>query len=103
MPVIELRFGEGQLPEAEGKALIHLGEGAAPIVIVGLEGGMASGKPSVAIGLDIGDGAYVVAETSLELLLTAARGLSARFEDQIEAPIQAKRGSREGVAVIKKA
>ncbi len=48
--------------------------------VAGLDGGMASGAPSVAIGVRCRDG-VVVGETSLALLLTAVDALVARHGD----------------------
>lgn len=46
---------------------------------LGLKAGMASGKPSVAIRLDLPDGKVVIAETSLALFLGAASALHTKF------------------------
>jgi hypothetical protein len=40
-----------------------------------------SGKPSVALGFELPDGRWVLAETSLALFLTAAEALRARYGD----------------------
>jgi len=61
--------------------VIWLGNGAPPIAITALKGGMTSGKPSVAIRLDLPDGRTVIAETSLALLLAAADAFRTRFGD----------------------
>lgn len=51
-----------------------------------LNGGMASGLPSVAFRIKLDDGSVVVAETSARLFCTAARAFMARcpdlFDDQ---------------------
>lgn len=60
--------------------IIHLA-GDAPIEVGGLEGGMASGKPSVAFAFTLPDGSAVLAETSLALLLSAADALKAVYGD----------------------
>lgn len=83
MPVMTLILREPAWPELAGaldKNLVHLGNDAEPIQVAYLEGGMASGKPSVAIRLDLPDGTVVIAETSLELFAAAARGMTARSE-----------------------
>lgn len=49
--------------------------------VAGLEGGMKSGKPSVAIRINLDDGSAVVVETSLALFLSAADAFKARFGD----------------------
>ena len=70
---IEQRMHDGRV--------IWLGNGAHPIAIAALKGGMTSGKPSVAIRLDLPDGRTVIAETSLTLLLAAAETFRTRFGD----------------------
>ena len=62
--------------------IIHLGNMSPPIRIAALRKGMISGKTSVAIGLDIGKGRAVLAETSLRLFLQVADMLRARFGDE---------------------
>lgn len=52
-----------------------------PIHVALLDGGMASGRPSVAIRLDLPDGKSVVAQTSARLFVTAARAIMARHPD----------------------
>jgi hypothetical protein len=42
---------------------------------------MVSGKPSIAIRLDLDDGSSVVAETSLALFLMAADAFKAKYGD----------------------
>jgi uncharacterized protein (UPF0371 family) len=59
--------------------VIHLGEDAT-IEVGTLDGGMASGKPSVAFCFELPDGRIVVAETSLELLTATASALAAAHE-----------------------
>jgi hypothetical protein len=73
--------GDGAYPDLVGREVIHLGNDSPPIGITGLEGGMASGAPSVMIRLDLPDGRTVLAETSLKLFLTAAEALMARYGD----------------------
>jgi hypothetical protein len=65
---------------AEGR-VVHLGNGAPPIGLAVLPGGMASGAPSVMLRIDLPDGRAVLAETSLALLVTAARAAVARYGD----------------------
>lgn len=56
-----------------------------------LPGGMASGKASVAIRIDLPDGRVVIAQTSQELFDAAARAFRARLEYLAE--LAAKGGS----------
>ena len=53
----------------------------APIVVGGLEGGMASGNPSVALLIETEPAAVIMAETSLKLFLWAADVLKAKYGD----------------------
>lgn len=78
--------GDGCWPDLlkDDPRIIHLGNGAKPIQVAGLEGGMASGKPSLSIRLDLPDGKVVIAETSLAMLLTLADVFKARYGDPRE-------------------
>lgn len=60
--------------------LVHLTN---TIEVGSLSGGMESGKPSVAFCFSLPDGTVVVAETSLELFVAAARGLAAAHEGEL--------------------
>lgn len=60
--------------------LIHLGADAS-IEIGALPAGMESGKPSIAISFALPDGRVVLAESSLQLLLTAADAFRAKYGD----------------------
>lgn len=76
--VIRPRVDEtGGFTELEGVDVIHLTN---PITVGSLAHGMSSGKPSVAFVFTLPDGRAVVAETSLELFVAAARGLAAAHE-----------------------
>jgi hypothetical protein len=44
-----------------------------------LADGTTKGKPSVAIGIRLDNGEYVIAETTWNLLYTAARAIEARY------------------------
>ena len=57
---------------------------ASDIRVVGLAGGMQSGKPAVYIGLMLPTGGVLLGETSLALFLTVADGLKAKFGDPRE-------------------
>ncbi len=76
--------GDNAYPDLAGRSetVIHLGNDAPPIGITALEGGMASGRVSVMLRLDLPDGRVVLAETSLRLFLLAADALRARYEGQ---------------------
>jgi hypothetical protein len=68
MPAMSILLnGEDAWPELKdlpADNLIHVTD---PIQVARLKGGMASGKTSVAIRIDLPDGRVVIAETSLEL------------------------------------
>jgi hypothetical protein len=55
-----------------------------PINVALLDRGMASGRPSVAIRLDLPDGKSVIAQTSARLFVTTARAIMARYPDLFE-------------------
>lgn len=70
--------GDNCWPDLLDKELIHY-QGS--ISVAALTGGMASGKPSVALRFDFPDGRVLIAETSMALFLAAARAFRARFGD----------------------
>lgn len=49
--------------------------------VAALPAGMASGRPSIALRVDLPDGSVVVAQTSYRLFQAAARALAARYGD----------------------
>jgi hypothetical protein len=69
---------------ADDKVVIHLGEGSKPIQVAVLDGGLKSGRPSVAIRTDLPDGTVVIAETTARLFVTAARAVLAKYPDLFE-------------------
>lgn len=73
-PRVDEHGGFDFLKGVDPDKIIHLTD---TIEVGSLEGGMASGKPSVAFCFRLPDGRVVVAETSLELLIAAGRGLAA--------------------------
>lgn len=73
-----------------GDDVIHISEGNILGLAV-LDGGMTSGKPSVALRIDLPDGKVVIAETSARLLCTAAQTILARYPNLLDegvSPIQ---------------
>jgi hypothetical protein len=52
--------------------------------LAALPGGMASGRPSIALGIELDDGTVVVAETSWNLLFTAAKAVEARYGPAVD-------------------
>lgn len=64
--------------------IIHLtGEGDMMGVAV-LDRGTTSGKPSVALRLDLPGGKVVIAETTARLFCTAAKAIMAKYPDLFE-------------------
>ena len=61
IPMIIKLDGEGAWPDLlDNPAVVHLANGP-PIQLAVLRSGMASGRPSVAIRIDLPDGQHVVA------------------------------------------
>lgn len=78
MPAMNLILhGDGAFNGRDPANIIHV---QSAFDVVYLDGGMESGKPSVAFGLELPDGTFVVAETSLALFVAAARAMQARSE-----------------------
>ena len=61
------------------KEVIYLGDEASPVEIVAMPGGMASGRTSISMRLDLPDGRVVIVETALYELMNAVRALQERF------------------------
>ena len=82
--MISLRIilqGDGcfsDLKDKDPERIIHVIEG---ISVALLEHGMKSGKPAVAIRIDLPDDRTVIGETSLALFLSAADAFKARTGD----------------------
>lgn len=76
--------GDRAWPDLNSKEVIHLGQGAPPISVAVLEMGLASGRPSVAIRIDLPDGRVVVAETTARLFCGAANAIMARYPGLFE-------------------
>lgn len=71
--------GDGAFADVPPEKFAHTTE---PIRVAILNGGMQSGKPSVAIGVFLpNNGGCVMAETSLALFLSAADAFKARYGD----------------------
>ena len=78
--------GDGCWPDLKDKIgeVIHLSNGAPPLQVALLDKGMASGRPSVTLRLDLPDGRIVLAETSLRLFALAGRQFAANYPDLFE-------------------
>lgn len=68
--------GDGAAADVPRDKLIHVA-GRKPIQVIVLDGGMASGRPSVALRIDLPDGQVVIAETSARLFCSAGRAIAA--------------------------
>ncbi len=84
IPFSVILEGENAWPDLDNKEVIHLGAGSRGMQVAVLPGGMVSGKPSVAIRIDLPDGRTVVAETSARLFVSAGRMITARYTDLFE-------------------
>lgn len=69
--------GDGAWPDLIGRTVFEGQE----LEITGLAGGLTSGKPSVAIRIDLPHEMVAIAQTSLALFLTAADALKAKYGD----------------------
>ena len=70
--------GEGAFADLADRGIIELD---GDFTIACLADGMESGRPSVAIRIDLPDGRVVIQETSMRLFLAAADGMRGRFGD----------------------
>jgi hypothetical protein len=66
-------------PELRKDQIIHLADDDPPIRVAVLDSGMASGRPSVAIRMDLPDGRVVVARTSARVFCAAGRAIQERY------------------------
>ena len=82
MPVLDVIVeGDNCWPDLLDKEVLYLGA-EARIGLAALAGGMASGRPSVSIRINLPDGRVVWAQTSLRLLQVAVGAFTARYGDQ---------------------
>lgn len=70
--------GDGSWPDLKDKEFITIEKG---LEVTILDGGMSSGKPSVAIRFELPDGTPVIAQTSARLFCTAAKAFMAKYPD----------------------
>jgi len=81
MPVIDLKLdGDDAWTDIRLADVVDCGT---VVKMAGLRGGMGSGKPSVAIRVDLPDGRVAIVQTSLAALETATRALVARYGSQV--------------------
>lgn len=82
MPILDINLnGDGAWPELRDCAPDKIFR-TDHAKMVALEGGMQSGRPSVAIRIDLPDGQVVIWETSVGQFQQAAAALRGRFGDQ---------------------
>lgn len=55
-----------------------------PLIVGGMPNGTAGGNPSVMLAIEVGEGEWLVKETTLNLFLAAADALKAKYEDPRE-------------------
>jgi hypothetical protein len=72
---------ETEWPDLKRENCIHLGNDAPPVRLAVLDKGLESGRPSIALRLDLPDGKTVIAETTARLFCSAARAIMARYPD----------------------
>ena len=81
IPLIIKLNGDGCWPDLKDQEIIHLDNASPPIQVAILDGGLTSGRPSVALRIDLPDGKYVIAETSARLFCAAAKAIIAKYPD----------------------
>jgi hypothetical protein len=70
---------EEHWPDLLEKEVIYLGNEASPIEMVAMSGGMASGRTSISLRLDLPDGRVVIVETALYELARAVQEMQVHF------------------------
>lgn len=71
--------GDGAWTDLAEREIVHLRD--INIELAVLDGGLASGRPSVAIRLDLPDGKTIIAETTARLFVSAGRMIAGRYPD----------------------
>ncbi len=92
MQAIKIALDKGSLPELAGKEINHL---ETIYSIAAMPGGMQSGHPSVGVFAKDKDGKWFFTQTSLELFISAADAMRARFYKNGEIktiPVDPERG-----------
>ena len=74
---------DGTLPwsDLEDRKVVHLGNEARGMEVAVLNNGMETGRPSVALRIDLPDGTVVIVETSARLFCTAAKIIMSKNPD----------------------
>jgi hypothetical protein len=84
MPTLHIVLdGDDAFPHLRGRECFRTDEFA----VSALEGGMTSGQPSVAVIIELDDGRWVFAETSLKLFLAAADAFKGKYGDPRQEPV----------------
>ena len=74
--------GDGAWPDLEDRKNVVNARNIAALAVLG--GGMASGRPSIALRIELPDGTTVIVETSARLFCTAARAIMAKYPNLFE-------------------
>lgn len=78
MPLIFTDGKEAVYPDLTEDQIIHT---KGKIEVVCIDDGMGSGRPSVALRVDLPDGLVLISETSARLFCTAARAIMAKYPE----------------------
>jgi hypothetical protein len=78
IPLIVELAGDGAFEFLKDKSIRQQGTGT-PIRVATLDQGMQSGNPSVAIAIELADGSYAVAQTSVRLFQQAAAAMTGKY------------------------
>lgn len=89
---LDVLFGDGQFQDWKDKKITHIKDAAVRVAV--LDKGMTSGKPSVAVGIELPDGQVVIFETSARLFCTAGLAIQARHPGLLDEPIRTVGGKQ---------
>ena len=73
--------GDGVWQDLRHKVVTHLANDAPPVEVAVLEDALESGRPSVAIRINLPDNHVIIVETTARLFCSAGRTISARYPD----------------------
>lgn len=68
-------------PDLDREKCIHMANDGPPISVCVLDAGMISGRPSLALRVDLPEGRTVIVETTARLFVTASRAIMAKYPD----------------------
>lgn len=82
MPELKINLeGDGLLAGVPPDMVVNI---ETPVTITALDGGMESGRPSVAIIADLPDGRKVFIQTSMIMFVLAANAMRAKYQHQLD-------------------